>query len=78
MPRRAPVWLDRGIGRGKAARLNGAPAVASAAPQGRLRDVLAAQAEAGEIGVAHGGQRVVAAGEFESLAHAVGEIIEEA
>src|SRR5882672_2596575 len=49
----------------------------SAPAQGRLRDVFPAQAEAGEIGVAHGGQRVVAPGKLESVANSVGEVVEE-
>src|ERR1043166_1068934 len=62
---------SRGIGR--SARL--APG-GSAAAQGRLRDVLAPQAEPGELGVAQAGQGVVAAGERQPLVQAVGEIVE--
>src|SRR5246127_5042227 len=77
MPRRREA--DRGIcskpgRRGVPAHLVGS---AAAAEQGGARDVLAAQAEAGEFLVALGREAVVAGRERDALAQAVGQAGEE-
>src|SRR5215472_5831125 len=79
MPR-PPVGRDRGIGEGQgASRPTQRPWIsAAAADQGGARNVLAAQAEAGELGIALGGERVVAGGKDEAVTDAVGEAVEEA
>src|SRR5689334_20973330 len=69
--------LGRGTGTSGALRREGARGSADAAGEGRLRDVLAPQAEAGELGVGHAVERVVTLGERDALAQAIGEITEE-